>query len=508
MNTVKTNITNNKVNTTVPEKQINHFCTNCRNNYNYSSAPTLPSFDKYNDDHFECNMPQIEITKILANIFLELMFNINYNHDMCEYQITNSQKNVIIRVAIYRDIRCGHVIEFNRENGRKYYRQEVCKIWNALHQKGITKIPMVLNENYNGLLSEEELANHTCDRYTKCSAGIEHETSASGPECRKYASDPESETWSSGSECVTCSKCNEPIKCNKCDENKIWSNIRNVPDIRWRKFIKVAERHLNIEKAPVKLSFFGNPNIFGKFSLDIPIKVYLEKKPQALSKFVVLKEHNFLQGNVSLTYRAKIRDVIYGLDGAYWGKIIEEKETHFVLDRKHLSGPNKFKNRICKKMFEGVRWYSNGDHLQTFSRKSNNFPNHGTHFYQNSSNFDGVVLCCPNIPKNFLNKGKTKHAVNGYLLYCFGKYGKIEKTVLESYKHNNRGKDLKVFIFYKKNTFNKQQLKKLREGKSIHFRPFEDRCDYLKLSISTRDRDSHKRSSFSHDNENCEACNW
>jgi len=115
--------------------------------FNYSLAPTLPSFCDYSIDHFEWKKSLEEIISKLAKTALDIGFIVKFDFDRCELELTfptphSDYSTTIILVSIYRDIKCGHVISFSRNQGRYHYLDILERLWNNLHNQGIIQKPM------------------------------------------------------------------------------------------------------------------------------------------------------------------------------------------------------------------------------------------------------------------------------------------------------------------------------------------------------------------------------
>lgn len=126
--------------------------------WKFSTAPTLLPFDEYNKDHFQYGGSPEILKNSFEKILLDLEFLFEFNAETFEYELTSfpNDEEVIILVNVYRDMSCGHVISFSRLNGRQYYRQELAKVWNALHDQGFVPNSMVNAKPFNGRLPEIE----------------------------------------------------------------------------------------------------------------------------------------------------------------------------------------------------------------------------------------------------------------------------------------------------------------------------------------------------------------
>jgi len=126
--------------------------------WKFSTAPTLLPFDEYSKDHFEYGGSPEILKNAFEKTLFELEFLFEFNAETFEYELTSfpNDEEVIILVNVYRDRSCGHVISFSRLNGRQYYRQELAKVWNALHDQGFVPNPMVNAKPFDGRLPEIE----------------------------------------------------------------------------------------------------------------------------------------------------------------------------------------------------------------------------------------------------------------------------------------------------------------------------------------------------------------
>jgi hypothetical protein len=126
--------------------------------WKFSSAPTLPSFDEYNEDHFQYGESPERLQRAFEQILVDLEFDFVFDANRFEYELTSypGDNEVIVLVSVYRDMTCGHVVSFSRLNGRRHYRQELAKVWNALHEQGFVAEPMVSEKPFNGFLPDME----------------------------------------------------------------------------------------------------------------------------------------------------------------------------------------------------------------------------------------------------------------------------------------------------------------------------------------------------------------
>lgn len=126
--------------------------------WKFSTAPTLLPSDEYSKDHFQYGDSPEKLKVAFENILLKLEFFFAFDAESFEYEVTSfpNDEEVLILVQVYRDMSCGHVISFARLNGRQYYRQELAKLWNALHEQGFVAKPMVNEKRFNGRVPEFE----------------------------------------------------------------------------------------------------------------------------------------------------------------------------------------------------------------------------------------------------------------------------------------------------------------------------------------------------------------
>lgn len=126
--------------------------------FKISSAPILPSFDKYNEDHFEYGGSPERLRGAFEKILMDFEFDFVFDSARFEYELTSypDDNEVIVLVSVYRDMTCGHVVSFSRLNGRSHYRQELAKLWNALYEQGFIGKPLVNEKPFDGALPDME----------------------------------------------------------------------------------------------------------------------------------------------------------------------------------------------------------------------------------------------------------------------------------------------------------------------------------------------------------------